>query len=244
MTRLASLQTSKRLLDRQAADSIRLHILDGRLPPGWRLVETQLADQLAVSRGTVRSALSQLSHEGLVRQVAFTKWEVSGISLVDAWELYTLRGALEALAARLATERATPAERSRLREILAELIAAVREERFADATAADFALHKEIVDLAHHRRLAEQHRLVLQQVHVCMIHAGFLPKDYRDLIADHAALVDAIVEGHTDDAGERARRHNESEVRLLATAMSPGADTVGPGGPGPAGSQPGEEGRS
>jgi DNA-binding GntR family transcriptional regulator len=235
MTKLASLQTTKRLLDRQAADSIRLHILDGRMPPGWRLVETQLADQLAVSRGTVRSALAQLSHEGLVRQVAFTKWEVSGISVVDAWELYTLRGALEALAARLATERTPPAERTRLREILAELVSAVREERFAEATEADFRLHRTIVEMARHRRLGEQHRLMLQQVHVCMIHAGFLPKDYRDLIADHTALVDAVVEGRADEAGELARLHNESEIRLLAAAMSSGAETVGHGGPRPTG---------
>ena len=43
MSKLTSLRSEKRLLDRQAADSIRAHILDGILPAGARLLETQLA---------------------------------------------------------------------------------------------------------------------------------------------------------------------------------------------------------
>src|SRR4051794_41941095 len=109
MARIARLQVDKRRLDRQAADSIRDHILTGLLPAGARLVETQLALEIGVSRGTVRAALAQLAHEGLVRQVAFTRWLVPETSVVDAWELYTLRGALEGLGARLAAERADAA---------------------------------------------------------------------------------------------------------------------------------------
>ena len=111
MTKLTSLKSEKRLLDRRAADQIRSHILEGVLPAGERLLETQLSEELEVSRGTVRSALAQLANEGLVQQVAFTRWEVSGTSTVDAWEIYTLRGALEGLGARLAAANVTEARR-------------------------------------------------------------------------------------------------------------------------------------
>ncbi len=220
MATLVSLKAEKRLLDRQAADSIRREILAGRMAPGWRLVETQLAEQLEVSRGTVRAALAQLAHEGLVRQVAFTKWEVSPISVVDAWELYTLRGALEGLAARLAAGRGSTAERRHLAATNEMLAQAVREGRFADATDADFALHRDIVAMAGHGRLASQHRILLQQVRVCMMHSGFLPNDFRDLIADHSALVSAVVEGDADRAEDLARHHNAAEIRFLAAAMA------------------------
>src|SRR5216684_2021836 len=101
------MRLAKRSLDRQAADVLREEILSGRLAPGLRLVEATLAAQLGVSRGTVRAALSELAHEGLVLQVAYTKWMVPELWDEDAWELYTLRGALEGLAARLAAERRT-----------------------------------------------------------------------------------------------------------------------------------------
>src|SRR5262245_41350142 len=130
MTRLTSLKTEKRLLDRRAADHIRSHILGGVLPASSRLLETQLSDELEEGRGTVRSALSQLASEGLVRQVAFTRWEVSGTSAQDAWEIYTLRGVLEALGARLAAQRITKEEAAKLRTIGGELLQAIREGRF------------------------------------------------------------------------------------------------------------------
>ena len=57
MPNLPSLKVHRRSLDRRAADVLREEILSRRFPPGFRLVETWLAQQLHVSRGTVRAAL-------------------------------------------------------------------------------------------------------------------------------------------------------------------------------------------
>lgn len=219
MAKLTSLKSEKRLLDRRAADEIRAHILEGVLPAGARLLETQLSAELEVSRGTVRSALAQLASEGLVQQVAFTRWEVSGASVSDAWEIYTLRGALEGLGARLAAANVTPADGARLRGIVANLLRAIREERFQDATDIDFELHGAIIALAHHRRLAEQHRFVMQQVRFHMVQSGFLPKDYDELIAEHAALVEALIDGDAATAERLACSHNDAEVKLLTQLL-------------------------
>jgi DNA-binding GntR family transcriptional regulator len=216
MAKLGSLKSEKRLLDRQAADRIRQHILQGILPAGTRLLEIQLAEELEVSRGTVRAALAVLAREGLVSQVAFTRWQVAETSAVDAWELYTLRAALEALAARLAASNVTPSDGKRLRNTGAELAKAVRENRLADVTDIDFRLHQEIVGLAHHRRLAEQHEFILQQVRFHMVHSGFFPRDYSALVDEHTALVDAVINHDLDQAERLARIHNEAEVKLLS----------------------------
>ncbi len=58
-TSVANLRLPKRRLDGQAADVLREQILSGRFAPGLRLVEAALADQLGVSRGTVRAALQR-----------------------------------------------------------------------------------------------------------------------------------------------------------------------------------------
>lgn len=219
MAKLTSLKSEKRLLDRQAADRIRDHILQGILPAGARLLETQLSEELEVSRGTVRAALAVLAREGLVLQVAFTRWQVSETSAVDAWELYTLRAALEALGARLAARNVTAAEGKALRQLGTELAACVAEKRLDDAIEVDFRLHQEIVKLAHHRRLAEQHSNILQQVRFHMIHSGFLASDYGALVAEHAALIGAVINHDADLAEHLARVHNEAEVKLLSQFM-------------------------
>jgi DNA-binding GntR family transcriptional regulator len=216
MAKLASLKSEKRLLDRQAADSIRDHILDGTLPAGARLLETQLSEELEVSRGTVRAALAVLAREGLVQQVAFTRWQVSETTPRDAWELYTLRAALEGLAARHAAANVTAADGKRLKATGAELAKAVKEGRLQDVTDIDFRLHREIVELAHHRRLAEQHGYLMQQVRFHMVHSGFFPTDYAALVAEHAALIDAVIEKDADRAERLAKSHNEAEVEQLS----------------------------
>lgn len=228
MAKLTSLKSEKRLLDRQAADGIRNHILEGILPAGGRLLETQLSEELEVSRGTVRAALAQLAREGLVQQVAFTRWQVSETSPRDAWELYTLRAALEGLAARLAAENAVPADHKRLRSTVAELTRAVKDKRFDDVTDIDFRLHQEIVEIAKHRRLAEQHGYIMQQVRFHMVHSGFFPKDYAALVDEHAALIAAVIERQPDLAEQLAKSHNEAEVKLLAahTEENPRAVTA------------------
>jgi len=219
MSKLTSLKSEKRQLDRRAADHIRSHILDGIFPANGRLLETQLSEQLEVSRGTVRAALAQLAGEGLVKQVAFTRWEVSGSSPTDAWEVYTLRGALEGLGARLASAHVTAEDAMRLRTTCAELFRAVNEGRLQDATDIDFELHAAIIALARHGRLAEQHRLIMHQVRFHMVQSGFLPRDYDELIAEHKELIESVIAGKADRAEALARSHNDAEVKLLTAVI-------------------------
>lgn len=234
MVALKSLKAQDRLLDRQAANSIREQIVTGAMPPGHRLVEVALAGGLGVSRGTIRSALSLLANEGLVRQVAFTRWEVADASDREAWELYTLRAALEGLAARLAAAIASGEQRAELRRAFDALEAAVREDRRADATDADFRIHRTIVEMSGHRRLIAEHGRLLLQVRFQMTHIGFSPRNYADLVEDHRALTEAVATGDAARAERLAREHNASEVERLqariATAANdredPGAEPV------------------
>jgi DNA-binding GntR family transcriptional regulator len=159
--------------------------------------------------------LAVLARERLVQQVAFTRWQVSESTPRDAWELYTLRAVLEGLAAQLAAANVTPVDAKRLRATVAELTRAVRDGRLEDVTDVDFRLHQEIVALAHHKRLAEQHGNIMQQVRFHMVHSGFYPKDYSALVEEHSALIEAVIAKDGARAEHLARSHNETEVKLL-----------------------------
>jgi DNA-binding GntR family transcriptional regulator len=228
----SSIKVDRRSLDHKAADILREQILSGALPPGHRLVETSLANELEVSRGTLRAALRSLSHEELVDQVAYTKWMVRAVSQRDAWELYTLRGCLEGMAARLAAERRTPESLAALQAAFDRLVGAVRAKRHGDVARADLALHKTIVAITGHRRLIAQYRLIEQQVRRYILLSNALIVDLRQMLAEHEPIVQAIATGAGDAAERLARAHNAPEVARAAAAGIEGPESTGASRPG------------
>jgi len=91
-----------------AADLIRQAIVDGRVPPGHRLKEEELAQQLGISRTPVREALLVLQSEGLVEAAPNRGATVRAYDTADLEEMYELRALLEGHAAGRAASRVTP----------------------------------------------------------------------------------------------------------------------------------------
>lgn len=94
---------------------LKQRILACALPPGERLVEKKLCDELRVSRTPLREALNRLSHEELVSFQPHAGYRVAGISLDGFRNLIELRTIVEPQAAALAAERATVADIQTLR---------------------------------------------------------------------------------------------------------------------------------
>jgi len=215
-----SVKLDRRSLDWRAADVLREQILTGKLAPGQRVTETALATELEVSRGTLRAALRALAHEGLIQQVAYTKWMLPEFSHADAWELYTLRGTLEGMAARLAAEHRTKDCLSLLEAAFERLVSAVRSRRHARVAEADLTLHQTIVSITGHQRLIGQYRLLEQQVRHYIVCSNALIMDLNQIVSEHQPIVEAIIDGHADLAETRAREHNAPEVARAAAAMA------------------------
>ena len=200
-------EAPRRSLDHVATDVLRDHLTNGRIPPGSRLREIHLARELDFSRSTVRKALQFLAQEGLVVLVPYTGWLVAKLDPADVWELYTLRSALEGLAARLAAERA-PDVVPVLRAALEELAAAGRAGDRNRVNDADFELHKTIVRAANHRRLAHHFELVEHQVRLVIASSDALISDLDEIVKQHRVLVEAICAGDAQAAEGLATAHN------------------------------------
>ena len=99
-----------RPLAEDAADRIRDEILSGRLTRGERLVEARIAGELHVSRGPVREAFKLLRAEGLLQEEPRRGTYVVSLSPKDVRELYDLRAAVEARAAKLVARSHTDAD--------------------------------------------------------------------------------------------------------------------------------------
>ncbi len=204
-----------RSLDAQVADLLRNEILSGALSPGSRLLEVDLSDRLNLSRGTIRSALQQLTYEGLVVQFPYRGCIVAGLTAQDAWELYTLRNALESLAARLAAETMTLEKAAVLEAALQELIQTTKTADWQAIADADFALHTTIFQLSGHRRLQQQYQIVGHQIRLYIASCNALQADLPEIVAQHIDLVKAICSGDANLAEQIAREHNTEGQALI-----------------------------
>src|SRR5438876_3562687 len=117
-------------------------ILHGELRPGDRIVEGKLARELGVAQTTLREALQQLEHEGLVTKSDRRGSFVTKLTVKEMEGLYVVRLELEPLAAALACERMIPEHFGQLEHTLEEMREAGSEQAFVRLLKADLSFHQ------------------------------------------------------------------------------------------------------
>jgi DNA-binding GntR family transcriptional regulator len=143
-----------------AYEQMRAAIVENRYPPGQRLVEQRIAEELGLSRTPVREALHLLEAEGLVVSERNRGAVVRPLSATEVVDLYGLRIRLESYAVEVATERATESELGELM-VGADAFGEIRRTLDVDAVEgvrliheANRRFHDAIIAAARHRRLA------------------------------------------------------------------------------------------
>jgi DNA-binding GntR family transcriptional regulator len=197
------------------ADRLRDDILQGVFPPGQRLIELQLSERYEVGRAAIRSALVELDAEGLVQRETNRGATVRRISVAEAVEITEARAALESLVARRAAERATPADRKELKALVADMRAAIKRDDKPGYSRLNRTLHATLPRVARHRVADDlianlRNRAVHQQFQLSVI-----PGRAAESLAQHRAIVDAVVEGSPDAAEKAMRAHLESVIDAL-----------------------------
>lgn len=227
---MALKKIQKHSAEKLAADAIREYILGGQIAPGARLTEIHLSERFALSRATVRGAMQRMVQEGLLVLLPYIGWEVMSITSHDAWELYTLRQSLEALAARLASERIDEKGKARLKAAYGKLVEASAARNLKDVSAADFELHRTIIELSSHTRLAQQYQFIEQQISLYIYWSDFMPSNesvYEVVLDHHGPIVEAILYGDGDTAARLAAEHNiEAGLKLVRHLEKLEADKV------------------
>ena len=202
ITRRGSRVRASDLAYEALVDAIR-HL---RLPPGSVLSENDLAVRLQVSRTPVREAISRLVEAGLVQVLPQVGTRVSPIALREVAEAQFIRESLE-LAVVEQTCRRSNRDVSLLRELLAEQEAACERVDFDAFFVADDALHRQIFALAGHHgswQVVQRSKLQLDRLrHLNQTDVATV----RELIADHAAIIDALDDGAVQDGRLAVHRH-------------------------------------
>jgi DNA-binding GntR family transcriptional regulator len=212
----------RRLVD-DAALSLRDAILNGRFLPGARLRQTDLADQLGISRTPIREALGRLQQEGLVDLLQGGGVRVCILDLDEAAQLYDLREVLDGLAARLAAARATPAALSRLDRALGRMRQCLTRQDANQWFGAHVAFHDEIFRASGHGRLGSFSglvRLSIQRFHPLLLKT---PHRLEDAFREHREIHEAIVARDGERAERLARAHIANAKAIVLEVMARGA---------------------
>jgi DNA-binding GntR family transcriptional regulator len=189
----------------QVVELLREAILSGKLSPGERIVELRLSKQLGTSQAPVREALALLERQGLVVKVANRGTFVSRLHACELRELFTLRAVLDAFAARLAADRARPADIDRLRLLIAQMRAAEKGADHAALTEAHLLLHETIYEISGHSMLAEIFAQISTRMTLGLSFAEHLFLSDGDETDCHVPLIDAIAE-HKPGLAEKIAR--------------------------------------
>lgn len=196
------LEGGKGLVDRLHA---QLHemLLTHEIPLGVPISERQLSIRLGVSRTPLRETLRRLEGEGFIQRNNGVL-EVRRITLEEFLELLKIRRLLEVEAAGDAAGRIDPHTAADLRAALERLLAGeVRDNR--QRVALDLELHRAICDACGSRSMAE---LIEQLRRRSMLFATPpVPGDFRQTVAEHLRLLDAVAMGDKARAREAMAEH-------------------------------------
>ena len=214
-SQLIKIESSPDLVD-QVYRSVLDAISDGSMPPGSRVMQEEIAEQLAVSRQPVLQALRLLKKDGFVLDAPGRGVLVAPLDVDRLMQIYQVRSALDALAARLAA-RARFQMNPRL---IRQGRSAARGKNVAAMIAADEAFHTAIYAAAGNPLIAQSAQIHWQHIRRAM-GAVLQVSTMRESIWDeHEAIAKAMGDGDERAAEALIRQHGEDAGSNLASLLT------------------------
>lgn len=200
----------------QAYDVIRRRVLDNVFPPGYRALESELAEALGISRTPLREALIRLQKEGLVEVVPRHGMRVLPVSPADMAEIYVVLAALESAAVELVAKRGPPERDLKpLLQATRDMDLALKADDLDAWAAADEQFHRTLMELAGNRMLKETVENFWDRAHRARLVTLRLRPKPVDSTREHAELVDRLRAGDAAGAIAVNRAHRARASREL-----------------------------
>ncbi len=210
-----------RSLRHEIGDALRAEILDGRLEPGERVLEIDLARRFGVSRQPVREAIRSLEHEGLLTSLPNRGTFVTRVSLEDAISIQDIRAELEGLAARLAVANLTDRDYRLLEDIVEQMRVAGQHKQAHELVALDLEFHQLVNARSNHRLLLEVLGSVAVYTRGFIVHTKSYYGRQTDLTfvaRSHALLLEELRSREPERAERAVHQHIETALASLAPA--------------------------
>jgi DNA-binding GntR family transcriptional regulator len=203
----AAIAIRRRPLHDEATERIRDMIVEGRLASGEWINESELCQQLQISRTPLREALKVLAAEGLVELVPRRGARVAQLSVREIVDLFEALGGVEGLAAELAAMRMSGADLQRLRNLQFRIEqrhkAKDRLQYFHD----NQELHETIVRYSGNSAFVDIHARLIARVRRARYQAILSESRWAEAVEEHARILAALESREAKRAGELMRQH-------------------------------------
>ncbi|MFA7124739.1 MAG: GntR family transcriptional regulator [Sphaerochaetaceae bacterium] len=202
-------------LSDQATDILRESILSLEIEPGERLIVDNLAEKFNISRTPIREALRNLTVQGLISYNGIV-YRVTRLTREDIIELYSVREALEVLAAAQAAEKATATQLRKLEQINGNYDLKLSQRKLIDL---DMEFHQMIQEASRNTRLQAMLKTISEQI--LLVRRWLFQDQSRksiegDTINEHSAIVQSIADHEPEKAAELMKYHlTRGKQRLL-----------------------------
>jgi DNA-binding GntR family transcriptional regulator len=201
-----------------ATELIRHAIIDGRLPPGRRLKEEELARELGISRTPVREALLMLQAEGLVDAAPNRGAAVRSHSAEDLNDLYQLRALLEGYSTRRAATRLADEAIRELRASCERFDALLdNEAEMSELVDENLVFHRTILESSGSTRLVTMVRQVIELPLVYRSYIWYSPEQQRISAHYHSQITRALEDRDAERAELVMKEHIYEARDLLLT---------------------------
>lgn len=201
--------------ERSVVAAIRDAIVGGEFVPNQRLVEADLSEQFAASRASVRSALLELTNEGLVERLQNRGARVRAVSLDEAVEISEVRMVLEGLCAAKAAEHVTAAEIRELKAIGKSMRSAVSSGDVLGYSQLNQQLHRRVREISGQQTATN----VLERLRAQNVRHQFKlamhPGRPAVSLPEHLAIIDGICAHDPVAAENAAHAHLRSVIGTL-----------------------------
>ena len=194
-------------------------IITGEIPAGERIVETEYADRLHISRTPLREALRKLERDGLVEYVQRRGVIVRAFTIADVEEIYTIRNALEMLTLPAIIEKATPADIAELRAMLREMDPYDEKNMIEELSPRARNFHARLTSISGMKRILRV--IEGQDEYIRRFSAMSISKEDRRHAAhaEHYKLVDYVEQKDLESFERLMRKHIERSKQTCLLAL-------------------------
>lgn len=191
-------------------------IITREIPPGKKICEETLAQEIGVSRTPIREALCRLEHEGIVKSIARRGSFVTMPSRGNIIEILQIREVLEGLVVRLVIPHLQPADIQNLRDCLEKLRSTPEEARHVmEYTDSEVEFHDLLLKKCPNAMLRQMMEMIHTHLQIIRLRTVILPGRAQKTLDEHLQILEAIVKGDAEAAELLMRRHVAS-VKAMA----------------------------
>ena len=203
----------------EVAARLRSMIVEGELPPGARIPESQLCEAFGVSRTPLREALKVLAAEGLVELLHNRGAIVKRMCVQEVADIFELMAGMEYMTGQLVCQRATDEQVEELQELHARLVDFHRRGRRSDYFRTNQKIHRRIAEVSGNRVLAEMQADFAGKIRRARYMANLQQARWDESVQEHEAFMEALARRDGDVMGQRLRDHMRHTGDVVVRAL-------------------------